>query len=151
MLPFENMIADYIKETGNHVMYRVTPIYKGNDLLPSGVHMEGYSVEDSGKGISFNVYCYNVQPGITIDYATGRSSESGFPLPPEAEESTPAEEYKGIYVLNTKSKKIHRADCSYAASISESNRQEFNGDISSLTKDGYTCCGTCLKDALPSD
>ena len=151
MLPFENMIADYIKETGNHVMYRVTPIYKGNDLLPSGVHMEGYSVEDNGKGISFNVYCYNVQPGVTIDYATGRSTENGTPLPPETEESTPAEEYKGIYVLNTKSKKIHRADCSYAASISESNRQEFNGDISSLTKDGYTCCGTCLKDALPSD
>ena len=151
MLPFENMIADYIQETGNHVMYRVTPIYKGNDLLPSGVHMEGYSVEDNGKGISFNVYCYNVQPGVTIDYATGRSTENGTPLPPETEESTPAEEYKGIYVLNTKSKKIHRADCSYAASISESNRQEFNGDISSLTKDGYTCCGTCLKDALPSD
>ena len=151
MLPFENLIADYIKETGNHVMYRVTPIYKGNDLLPSGVHMEGYSVEDNGAGISFNVYCYNVQPGVTIDYATGRSSENGTPILPEVEESTHAEEYKGSYVLNTKSKKIHRADCTYAASISEDNRQEFSGDISTLTEDGYTCCGTCLKNALPSD
>ena len=82
MLPFENMIADYIKETGNHVMYRVTPIYKGNDLLPSGVHMEGYSVEDNGKGISFNVYCYNVQPGVRIDYKTGdaksKSNDNNF-------------------------------------------------------------------------
>ena len=148
MLPFENMIADYIKETGNHVMYRVTPIYNGNDLLPSGVHMEGYSVEDNGEGISFNVYCYNVQPGVTIDYATGRSCASGETLPPEIEESTPAEEYKGTYVLNTKSKKIHRADCTYATGISAENRQEYRGDIAELGKDGYTCCGTCLKDVV---
>ena len=73
MLLFENMVADYIKETGNHVLYRVTPIYEGNNLVASGVLMEGYSVEDSGEGICFNVYFYNVQPGIVIDYATGES------------------------------------------------------------------------------
>lgn len=73
MLPFENMIADYIHETGNHVAYRVTPIYKGNDLLPSGVQLEAYSIEDGGEGVCFNVYVYNVQPGIVIDYATGAS------------------------------------------------------------------------------
>lgn len=74
MLPFENMVADYIKETGNHVMYRVTPIFDGNDLVASGVLMEAYSVEDSGSGISYCVYCYNVQPGININYADGSSS-----------------------------------------------------------------------------
>lgn len=74
MLPFENMVADYIKETGNHVAYRITPIYQGNNLLASGVQMEAYSVEDNGAGICFNVYCYNVQPNISINYATGVSS-----------------------------------------------------------------------------
>lgn len=74
MLPFENMVADYVTETENHVMYRVTPVYQDNNLVASGVQMEGYSVEDQGKGVSFNVYCYNVQPEITIDYRTGYSS-----------------------------------------------------------------------------
>ena len=73
MLPFENMVADYVKETGNHVLYRVTPIYNGQELVARGVQMEAYSVEDNGEGISFNVYCYNNQPGVTIDYATGES------------------------------------------------------------------------------
>ena len=74
MLPFENRIADYIdKNKSNHVLYRVTPIFKGNNLLASGVQMESWSVEDNGQGVHFNVYCYNVQPGIIIDYATGES------------------------------------------------------------------------------
>jgi DNA-entry nuclease len=75
MLPFENMVADYIKETGNHVLYRVTPVFDEKNLLASGVQMEALSVEDKGKGISFNVFCYNVQPGIAIDYSTGENSE----------------------------------------------------------------------------
>ena len=74
MLPFENMVADYIKETGNHVAYRITPIYDGNNLLASGVQMEAYSVEDDGEGICFNVFCYNVQPDININYADGSST-----------------------------------------------------------------------------
>lgn len=73
MLPFENMVADYIKETNNHVLYRVTPIFTGDELVARGVLMEAESVEDKGEGILFNVYCYNVQPGIVIDYATGES------------------------------------------------------------------------------
>lgn len=74
MLPFENDIADYIKENANnYVLYRVTPIFDGDNLVASGVQMEAYSVEDNGKGICFNVYVYNVQPGIIIDYATGES------------------------------------------------------------------------------
>lgn len=75
MLPFENIIAEYVRETGNHVLYRVTPIYEGNNLVASGVLMEAKSVEDNGEGVQFNVYCYNVQPGIEIDYLTGKSSE----------------------------------------------------------------------------
>jgi len=75
MLPFENMVADYINETKNHVMYRVTPVFKGDNLLASGVIMEAKSVEDNGRGICFNVYCYNAQPGVAIDYATGKSAE----------------------------------------------------------------------------
>ena len=73
MLPFENMVADYVKETENHVLYRVTPVFEGNNLVASGVQIEAQSVEDQGEGILFNVYCYNVQPGVTIDYATGDS------------------------------------------------------------------------------
>ncbi len=74
MLPFENMVADYVKETGNHVMYRVTPLFDGNNLVADGVLMEARSVEDGGEDILFNVFCYNVQPGVSIDYATGESS-----------------------------------------------------------------------------
>lgn len=73
MLPFENMVADYVKETGNHVLYRVTPIFKGDDLVARGVQMEAYSVEDEGAGIEFNVFVYNNQPGVVIDYKTGKS------------------------------------------------------------------------------
>jgi DNA-entry nuclease len=71
MLPFENMVADYVKETGNHVLYRVTPYFEGSNLVASGVQMEAWSVEDKGEGICFNVYVFNIQPGSTIDYATG--------------------------------------------------------------------------------
>ena len=71
MLPFENMVADYIKETNNHVLYRVTPVFDGDDLVAKGVLMEAWSVEDGGEGVCVNVYCYNVQPGVAIDYATG--------------------------------------------------------------------------------
>lgn len=73
MLPFENIVAEYVRETGNHVRYRVTPIYEGMDKVARGVQMEAMSVEDQGFGVCFNVFVYNVQPGIEIDYATGES------------------------------------------------------------------------------
>ena len=73
MLPFENQIADYVRDTGNHVMYRVSPVFKDEELVARGVEMEGLSVEDSGKGVCFHVYCFNEQPGIVIDYQTGKS------------------------------------------------------------------------------
>lgn len=76
MLPFEEMVNDYVDRTGNHVLYRVTPQYEGDNLVASGVEMEGWSVEDAGTGICFHVYCYNVQPGIEINYADGTSWET---------------------------------------------------------------------------
>lgn len=76
MLPFEDMVADYVRETGNHVLYRATPIYDGDALVASGVQLEAYSVEDNGNGICFNVYCYNVQPGIEINYQNGKNELS---------------------------------------------------------------------------
>ena len=94
MLPFENMVVDFVKETGYHVMYRVTPIFDGNNLVADGVLIEAESVEDSGQGILFNVFCYNIQPGITIDYATGNSTEDGNIV--VEEEITPAEELPAI-------------------------------------------------------
>ena len=74
MLQFENIVAEYVEQTGNHVLYRVTPIYEKNNLLASGVTIEAKSVEDNGKGILFNVFVYNIQNGIEIDYKTGESS-----------------------------------------------------------------------------
>ncbi|MBQ3061390.1 MAG: DNA/RNA non-specific endonuclease [Lachnospiraceae bacterium] len=76
MLPFENKVAEYVKKTKKHVMYRVTPVYDGDNLLANGVLIEAYSVEDKGKGVKFNVFVYNVQPGITIDYSTGKSEKT---------------------------------------------------------------------------
>ena len=75
MLPFENEVAGYVRKTNNHVMYRVSPIFEGNNLVANGVLMEAYSVEDSGEGVCFNVYCYNAQPSVKIDYATGNNSK----------------------------------------------------------------------------
>lgn len=73
MLPFEDEVANYVRKSGNHVLYRSTPVFEGDNLIASGVQIEAYSVEDKGAGICFNVYCYNVQPGININYASGQN------------------------------------------------------------------------------
>ena len=103
MLPFENMVADYIKETDNHVLMRVTPIFKEDNLVANGVLMEALSMEDNGVGICFNVYCYNVQPGVKINYASGISSK-------DENYTFKKEDYQndGSFILNTSSKKIHK-------------------------------------------
>ena len=101
MLPFENMVADYIKETGSHVMYRVTPVFSGDDLVAQGVQMEAYSVEDDGDGICFNVFCYNVQPGVTIDYADGTNHLSDKDAQTDSS-STSTDTASAHYVLNTR-------------------------------------------------
>lgn len=136
MLPFEDMVADYVHETDNHVMYRVTPVFEGDDLVASGVQMEAESVEDEGEGISFNVYVYNVQPDITIDYATGDNWES-------SGDNTGAKDEEVTYILNTSTHKFHLPDCAGAADIKEKNRQEYTGTRDELISDGYEPCGRC--------
>ena len=135
MLPFENMVADYVKETGNHVAYRVTPIFDGDDLVAQGVLMEGWSVEDDGEGVAFCVFAYNVQPGVEIDYATGKSWESGAQGTQQTGKQT--------YVLNTSSKKFHQKDCSGVNSIDSSNKKKFTGDRQKLIDQGYEPCKRC--------
>ena len=143
MLPFENMVAAYVKEeVENHVLYRVTPIYYENDLVARGVLMEAYSVEDEGDGICFCVFVFNNQPGVTLDYATGANWLSGEPPVTTAPPATTSPS-EAVYILNTKSKKFHDPDCSGAASISEANRQEYTGDRAYLIEAGYSPCGTC--------
>ncbi len=141
MLPFENMVADYIEKTNHRVLYRVTPIYEKDNLVASGVLMEAYSIEDQGTGICFCVYCYNVQPGVIINYANGenQSAES------HDFEINSQQESNDAYVLNTSSKKIHLPQCKSAELIAPKNYDTSNESIESLYTLGYTCCGNCLK------
>ena len=137
MLPFENMVADYIRETGNHVLYRVTPIFEGDNLVASGVLMEAKSVEDDGEEICYNVYVYNVQPGVEVDYATGDSWETDDAL------DTVNGEEEGTYILNTNTKKFHSPSCSGASDIKSENKEEYTGTRTELIAQGYEPCGRC--------
>ena len=141
MLPFEDLVADYVQETENHVLYRVTPVFEGEELVARGVVMEAMSVEDEGEGVCFDVYVYNVQPGVTIDYATGESALDG--SDPAAASTASSAQEEERYVLNTNSKKFHRPDCSGASSMSEANRQEYTGTRQALIDAGYEPCGIC--------
>ena len=158
MLPFENMVAAYVRDSENHVMYRVTPIFRGDNLVADGVLMEGISVEDDGAELKFCIFAYNVQPGIYIDYFNGtnrladsqppQAEEGESPSAPDAptEPEEPSEPEEGAhekYVLNTSSKKFHKEDCRYAESIKEENRGEFVGDKQELLDGGYSACGSC--------
>ena len=171
MLPFENMVADYVKETDNHVLYRVTPIFTGDNLVADGVLMEGYSVEDEGDGICFCVYAYNVQPGITIDYTTGDSwlsSEKGnsdsssggnsavsqsaadksgtqqAAVQTESVKETSAPVSTGTeYILNTNTKKFHYPSCSSVKQMKASNKKEYTGSRDDLIAQGYDPCKKC--------
>lgn len=150
MLPFENLVADYVKETDNHVMYRVTPLYKGDELVARGVLMEGYSVEDDGAGVSFNVYCYNVQPGIEIDYANGKSKlDSEVETEPETTKKKEKTTKKTIssnkteYILNMNSYKFHYPSCYSVDQMSESNKGYYEGSREDLIAEGYDPCGNC--------
>ena len=171
MLPIENMVADYVKETDNHVLYRVTPIFTGDNLVADGVLMEGYSVEDEGDGICFCVYAYNVQPGITIDYATGDSwlsSENGnsdsssggnsavsqsaadksgiqqAAVQTESVKETSAPVSTGTeYILNTNTKKFHYPSCSSVKQMKATNKKEYTGSRDDLIAQGYDPCKKC--------
>lgn len=166
MLPFETKVCDYVKNTGNHVLYRVTPIFDGDNLLADGVLMEAYSVEDAGEGICFCVFAYNVQPGIGIDYATGdnwaessgtyQSTEASVaeetPVPqPETDtvvqitpESSAPQESQGItYVLNTNTMKFHYPTCSSVDDMKEKNKQIYTGSREEVINMGYIPCKRC--------
>ena len=166
MLPFETKVCDYVKNTGNHVLYRVTPIFDGDNLLANGVLMEAYSVEDAGEGISFCVFAYNVQPGIGIDYATGdnwaessgtyQSTEASVaeetPVPqPETdtavqitpELSAPQETQQTTYVLNTNTMKFHYPTCSSVDDMKEKNKQIYTGSRDEVINMGYVPCKRC--------
>ncbi len=155
MLPFENMVADYIKETGNHVAYRITPLYEGTNLVASGVQMEAWSVEDRGEGICFHVFCYNVQPGITIRYADGSSTalSSSPPVTTTKKVTTTTKKVTTAttakkpatqtYILNTSTKKFHDPSCHSAKQIAQKNYAESNSSRESLISQGYSPCGNC--------
>ncbi len=155
MEPFENMTADYIKESGNHVLYRVTPVFEGNNLVASGVLMEGKSVEDNGAGVLFCVYCYNVQPNITIDYATGDSSESGdtgaadqgqtnqaAPTATQAPQPAADANQTAAYIGNANTHTFHRPDCSSVARMSDKNKVTFSSREEAINA-GYDPCEIC--------
>lgn len=141
MKPFEDMVADYVKETGNHVAYRATPYFEGNNLLASGVQLEAWSIEDNGDGICFNVYCYNVQPDVDINYATGSNK-----LAASASVTTTTRDLSNVtvYVLNTKTKKFHLPDCSSAKKISAANYGESTLSYDELVAEGYAACKICI-------
>lgn len=166
MLPFETKVCDYVKNTGNHVLYRVTPVFDGDNLLADGVLMEAYSVEDAGEGISFCVFAYNVQPGIGIDYATGDNWAEGSgtyqstvasvaeetPVPqPETdtavqitpESSAPQESQQTTYVLNTNTMKFHYPTCSSVDDMKEKNKQIYTGSREEVINMGYVPCKRC--------
>ena len=167
MLPFENAVADYVDATGNHVLMAVTPIFEGSELVARGVHMMAESVEDDGEGVAFNVFCYNVQPGVVIDYGTGASmlEEDATPLPDvsgaesapdaasegagarEASEkgATGSDEGKGVaeYVLNTNSRKFHLPSCSSVGQMSPKNREDVEDTRENLIANGYDPCKRC--------
>lgn len=169
MLPFENIVADYVRETGNHVLYRVTPVFRGDNLLADGVLMEAYSVEDFGASICYCVFAYNVQPGISIEYQTGDSFEIGSETHPDSElvpDSTPSVEPVPIprpepgypdqgsdipadipggrdYVLNTNTKKFHDPGCSQVQRISVQNRHDYTGTAEYLIQQDYSPCKIC--------
>ena len=160
MLPFEDLIDEYVEQTNSHVLYRVTPIYEGNNLLASGAEMEAWSVEDNGKGVCFHVYVYNVQPGVGISYKDGESwlEEEQSEVSKNEEEKSNQKivskkaisketisetEKEQTYILNKNTKKIHYASCRCIEDMSEQNKEEYIGTRSEILNQGYDACGVC--------
>ncbi|MBQ6621604.1 MAG: DNA/RNA non-specific endonuclease [Mogibacterium sp.] len=167
MLPFEDALAGYINLTGNHVIYRVTPHFYGDELVARGVQLEAYSIEDEGEGVNFNVFCYNLQPGVDIDYATGdnrlsedttamelwqnyqkaTAGEKFFVITGELEEgeevtrSGPSAEL--TYVLNTNTHRFHYQNCPSVKRMAEKNTRYYTGTRDEIIGMGYKPCGNC--------
>lgn len=156
MLPFENMVADYVKETNHHVLYRVTPVFEGDNEVASGVLMEAESVEDKGEGVEFCVYCYNVQPGITIDYSDGSSSKTadtsqvtggsaGSSKSGTETANTAGSSKQSVdtnYVGNSSTMKFHRSNCPSVKRMSGKNRVQLKNRQAYIDA-GYEPCKRC--------
>ena len=132
MRPLEEEVEHYIWNTGNHVLYMSRPLYSGNELIPRGVQMTAWSCEDQGKGMSFNVYCFNVTPGAEINEGNGVVT---------TEEQ--AQQEPRLYVVNTRSGVFHYPSCDGAKSIYKKNRKEVTATRKELTDQGYVPCGYC--------
>ena len=164
MIPFENAVAIYVKETGNHVMYRVTPVFRGSELVARGLHIEALSVEDGGKGLAFNVFCYNVQPGVEINYANGRSKlseddtllvlwQEGYlsvypKLNQRADNASlrrveASPEDSQAYVINISSGKLHLEGCESTKGANPWNLKKTFTSREDLIARGYEPCGKC--------
>lgn len=172
MLPFEDKVADYVNQTDNHVLYRVTPVFEGNNLVASGVHMEAYSVEDSGKGICFNIYAYNIQPGIKINYSTGDSeadssntqaeskaagnTESNTQNSPQTGtpgtadhssdsgiDNSSSQNSQEEYIMNTNTHKFHKPGCQSVKTMKDKNKKVYKGNRQDLINQGYQPCKNC--------
>lgn len=159
MLPYENEVAEYVKRTGNRVLYRATPAFEGDEPVARGVQLEAYSLEDDGEGVSFNVYCYNVQPDIEIDYMTGESrlaegaasevSGSGNESSGQAAgEGNGQTSEKRTFVLNTnpERKRYHMPDCNSVDQIKDKNKKVVESTPEELEAEGYVPCGNCHPD-----
>lgn len=137
MLPFENEVAKYIQNTNNHVLYRVTPDFKDDELVARGVQIEAYSLEDNGKSICFNVYCYNIQPYIEINYKNGESKFVG------NESTTLDSSNRNNYIVNISTKKFHKEDCEALKNTKSKNKKSYYGFRENLISNGYSPCGQC--------
>lgn len=144
MLPFENEVARYVESTGNRVLYRVTPVFVGDELVARGVQMEAQSVEDGGAGVSFNVFCHNVQPGIQIDYQTGQSRRSQDAGSTGESSSIQPSADQVMYVLNVNSGKFHLPDCPSVSKMSDRNKREVTSTIDQMVAEGYSPCANCI-------
>lgn len=162
MIPYEDEVVQYVKKTGNHVLYRVTPIFYKKELVAQGVEMEALSVEDNGAGVRFHTFIYNAEPGVVINYATGENHSADGSVNPAIEgyesalgnyrdkngnlisEAKPGKDQVMDFVVNTGTMKAHLPDCEFAAKISEKNRHELRSNMKDLLADGYTTCKSCI-------
>lgn len=149
MLPYEDEVAACLRSSGGHVLYRITPVFDGKELLARGVQMEALSLEDQGASVRFNVFCYNVQPGVEIDYSDGKSrlAEGAVRSLPEDGDGEEAAQSAGSeardYVLNTNTRRFHDPGCKSVSDMKDKNKEEFHGSREELIEQGYKPCGNC--------
>lgn len=148
MQPFENKVANYVRSYNAHVLYRVTPMFEGDNLLASGVLMEAYSLDNNGSGVQFCVYCYNVQPNIGINYADGESwsliqETEAPPIEIVPDRAMPVPDNTTTYILNTNTKKFHYPSCSSVKDMKDKNKQEYSGTRDEVIAMGYDPCKRC--------